>query len=224
MKRFRDDRLAYIGTKEKQYQDLLIRQFKGRHKEVGSLLSLLSGRLNDKDIVHQLGDKLRRLDIPAARQTLEQVRFMQHRIKGYRLNVPYAAYFYPSLLAELNTFLSLMDSFREKVLESLLYILEVVNSEKNTSKRHIYEEDISSISTEIRAYSNLIGKYYDYFSLLLRKESCEPAIAVIAPAGEMLLRLTRMIEKISIGAEDTLYFMSKWKIKLNSRELQEAYN
>ena len=97
-----------------------------------------------------------------------------------------------------------------------------------TSADTIYSEEVRNVQGTIQDYLYQFGEFYEYFHMLLRKESDgndnQKGVQVTSHVSCYLETLIDCTEKLLINTESTLDMLYTWETAALNREGQELFN
>ena len=225
-KQFRQQHAAYSGTDVKQYQNLLFRTFGIRETEIGSLGKMLNPRLQDDTIMHRLLAKLINHDTPDAERLNAFIQETCAEIFPHAAAEPYTSPYFNHLVEVLNSFLELVEDFvlnGSQLLSNKL--TDIFTAEFNQSPD---SEEIRIVYDGIENKMYQIGEYFQYFHVLLQKESendeNKSRVITMTQVAYYLDTIISHTEKLISNTESTLNMLCNWETTLLNREAQEIYN
>ena len=92
----------------------------------------------------------------------------------------------------------------------------------------VYSEEVRNLQGTIQDYLYQFGEFYEYFHMLLQKESegneNQKGVMVTTQVSCYLETLIDCTEKLLINTESTLDMLCTWETAALNREAQELFN
>jgi hypothetical protein len=143
---------------------------------------------------------------------------------------PYTAQYYNLLVDVLTAFLDLLTEFQLNSSQALSdKLTEYFTVEAtDTSNTDVYSEEIRNWQFSIQNYLYQFGEFYEYFHMLLQKESegneNHKGVQVTTHVSCYLETLIDCTEKLLINTESTIDMICTWETAALNREAQELFN
>jgi len=227
VKQFRQKSAFYTGIEETSYENLLLRSYDKSQTDMYALGKVLTERLTDNSLIHRLLVKLTNTDTPATDRLSAFVYDIINELAILAAEEPYTAQYYNLLVEVLTAFLELLNEFQLNGSQMLSdKLTEYFTLE--TPVDSIYSEEIRNVQGTIQDYLYQFGEFYEYFHMLLQKESegseDQKGVQVTTQVSCYLETLIDCTEKLLINTESTLDMLCTWETAALNREAQELFN
>lgn len=230
VKQFRQQPDFYTGIEETPFENILLRSYDKSQTGIYSLGKELTERLTDNPLIHRLLVKLTNTDTPATDRLSAFVYDIINELATLAAEEPYTAQFYNLLIEVLTAFLELLNEFQlngSQILSDKLteYFTFEATDANNTD---VYSEEVRNLQGTIQDYLYQFGEFYEYFHMLLQKESegneNQKGVMVTTQVSCYLETLIDCTEKLLINTESTLDTLCTWETAALNREAQELFN
>jgi hypothetical protein len=231
-KQFRQEQPVTFCAEEKPFDNLVISRY-GRttESEINSLGKSLNEQLFDNALIHRLLAKLTIKDTRDAERLSAFVQETHHELSNHANAEPFTAQYYKHLIELLVSFQELVNEYDANGQELLLGNLNTCYSNETSFavNQSVDSEEVSTMHRIIEDYLYQIGEYYQYFHILLQKETEQEKndksrVKVISHIAYYLDTLITCTEKMIINMEVTLDLLLEWETSLQNREAQELFN
>jgi hypothetical protein len=231
-KQFRQEMPVTFCADEKLFDNIVISKY-GRitDAQINTLGTSLNEQLLDNGIIHRLHTKLTMTDSRDAERLATFVQETHQLISGHASAEPFTAQYYKHLVDLLASFRKLVDEYDANGQELLLGNLNTCYSNETSFavNQSVDSEEVSTMHRIIEDYLYQIGEYYQYFHILLQKETEQEKndksrVKVISHIAYYLDTLITCTEKMIINMEVTLDLLLEWETSLQNREAQELFN
>jgi len=227
VKQFRQKCAFYTGIAETPFENLLVRSYDKYQTDIHELGQVLTERLTDNSLIHRMLVKLTNTDTPTSDRLSAYAYDIINELATLAANEPYTAEYYNLLVDVLTAFLELISEFQLNGSQMLSdKLTEYFTLE--TSADTIYSEEVRNVQGTIQDYLYQFGEFYEYFHMLLRKESDgndnQKGVQVTSNVSCYLETLIDCTEKLLINTESTLDMLYTWETAALNREGQELFN
>jgi len=230
-KQFRQELPVTFCAEEKPFQQIVLSIY-GRmtEAEVNALGKSLNEQMFDNAIVHRLLTKLTLKDSRDAARLTAFIQEAHQILKQHASAEPFAAQYYNHLIELLASFQELMTEYDMNGQELLMGNLNACYSNETSFavNQSVDSEEVATLHRIIEDYLYQIGEYYQYFHLLLQKESEQDTnknrVMVMSHVSYYLDTLITCTEKVIINIEATLDMLLEWETSLQNRESQLLFN
>lgn len=230
-KQFRQDQPVTFCAEEKPFEQIVLSTYgKMSEAEVNRLGSLLNEQLFDNSIIHRLLTKLTTKDTRDAARLTAFVQDTHQELSNHASAEPFTAQYYKHLIELLASFQELVAEYDANGLELLLGNLNACyfNETSFAVNQSVDSEEVATMHRIIEDFLFQVGEYYQYFHLLLQKESEQEEnknrVMVMSHVAYYLDTLITCTEKMIINIEGTLDMLLEWETSLQSRESQMLFN
>ena len=231
-KQFRQEQPVTFCAEEKSFDNIIISRYGGiTEPEVNALGKSLNEQLFDNAIIHRLLAKLTVKDSRDAERLSAFVQETYELLSNHSNAEPFTAQYYKHLLELLASFQELVNEYDSNGQELLLGNLNTCYSNETSFavNQSVDSEEVSTMHRIIEDYLYQIGEYYQYFHILLQKETEQEKndksrVQVISHVAYYLDTLITCTEKMIINMEVTLDLLLEWETSLQNRESQELFN
>jgi hypothetical protein len=230
-KKFRQEQPVTFSAEEKPFEHIVISTY-GRftETEINDLGQSLNEQLFDNGIIHRLLTKLTQKDCRDAERLAAFVQETHLELQAQATAEPFTAQYYKHLIELLRSFDDLVNEYDTNGHELLLGNLNACyfNDNSFAVNRSVDSEEVSTIHRIIEDYLYQIGEFYQYFHMLLQKETeqedSKSRVQVISHIAYYLDTLITCTEKMIVNIESTLDMLLTWETALQTREGQELFN
>jgi hypothetical protein len=230
-KQFRQEQPVTFCAEEKPFHQIVLSIY-GRKSdaEINDLGQSLNEQLFDNGIIHRLLTKLTQKDSNDAARLSNFVRETHQELSKHASAEPFTAQYYAHLLELLTSFQELVTEFENNGQELLMGNLNACYSNEASFaiNQSVDSEEVATMHRIIEDYLYQIGEYYQYFHLLLQKETEQEnnksRVLVMSQVSYYLDTLITCTEKMIINMEITLDMLLEWETSLQNRESQELFN
>jgi hypothetical protein len=230
-KQFRQEQSVTFCAEEKPFDNIVISTY-GRHTdaEINALGKSLNEQLFDNSIIHRLLTKLTQKDSQDAERLSAFVLEAHKELRTNASAEPFTAQYYKHLIELFASFLDLVDEYDTNGQELLLGNLNTCyfNETSFAVNQSVDSEEVSTMHRIIEDYLFQIGEYYQYFHILLQKETEQEndknRVLVMSHVAYYLDTLITCTEKLIINIEATLDMLLEWEASLQNRESQVLFN
>lgn len=230
-KQFRQEQPVTFCAEEKPFQQIVLSTY-GRKtdEEINALGKLLNEQLFDNDIIHRLLIKLTQKDTRDAARLTSFIQDTHQELRNHASSEPFTAQYYKHLMELLASFQELVSEYDTNGQELLLGNLNACYFNENSFavNQSVDSEEVATMHRIIEDYLYQVGEYYQYFHLLLQKESEQEnnksRVQVMSHVAYYLDTLITCTEKMIINMEITLDMLLEWETALQTRESQELFN
>ena len=230
-KQFRQEQPATFCAEEKPFQQILLSTFGRRSdEEVNALGKALNEQMFDNAIILRLLTKLTQKDSRDAARLSSFVQETHQELRNHASAEPFTAQYYNHLIELLGSFQELVEEYDMNGQELLLGNLNACYSNENSFaiNQSVDSEEVATMHRIIEDYLYQVGEFYQYFHMLLQKESEQGndknRVQVMSHVSYYLDTLITCTEKMIINMEITLDMLLEWETSLQSRESQELFN
>jgi len=230
-KQFRQDQPVTFCAEEKPFEQIVLSTYgKMNEAEVNRLGSLLNEQLFDNSIIHRLLTKLTSKDTRDAARLEAFVQETHQKLSNHAGAEPFTAQYYKHLIELLASFQELLNEFDTNGQELLLGNLNACyfNETSFAVNQSVDSEEVATMHRIIEDFLYQVGEYYQYFHLLLQKESEQAEnknrVMVMSHVAYYLDTLITCTEKMIINIEATLDMLLEWETSLQSKESQMLFN
>jgi hypothetical protein len=230
-KQFRQEQAVSFCAEEKPFENIVLSTY-GRitESEINLLGSALNEQMFDNAIIHRLLDKLTQKDSSDAARLSSFIQETHQELSTHASAEPFTAQYYKHLIELLASFLDLVNEFDSNGHELLLGNLNTCYSNDNSFavNQSVDSEEVATMHRIIEDFLYQIGEYYQYFHILLQKETekenDKSRVQVMSHVAYYLDTLITCTEKMIINIEITLDMLLEWETSLQNRESQELFN
>ncbi|MCS3795542.1 hypothetical protein [Niastella sp. OAS944] len=230
-KQFRQEQPVTFCAEEKPVQQLVLSTYSRMNDtEVNALGKSLNEQLFDNAIIHRLLTKLTLNDIRDAARLTAFVKDTHQELSNHASAEPFTAQYYKHLIELLTSFQELLDEYDMNGQELLMGNLNACyfNETSFAVNQSVDSEEVATMHRIIEDFLYQVGEYYQYFHLLLQKESEQTEnknrVTVMSHVSYYLDTLITCTEKMIINIEATLDMLLEWETSLQSRESQMLFN
>lgn len=230
-KKFRQEQPVTFCAEEKPYEQIVISTYNRMSEaELNVLGSALNEQLFDNGIIHRLLTKLTQNDSRDGQRLLAFIQEIHQECRSHASAEPFTAQYYTHLLELLGSFLDLVNEYDTNGQELLLGNLNACYFDEPSFavNQSIDSEEVATMHRIIEDYLFQVGEFYQYFHLLLQKETeqenSKSRVQVISHIAYYLDTLITCTEKMIINMEGTLDMLLEWETSLQSRESQSLFN
>ena len=230
-KQFRQEQPVTFCAEEKPVQQLVLSTYSRMNDaEVNALGKSLNEQLFDNAIIHRLLTKLTVKDTRDAARLTAFVKETHQELSNHASAEPFTAQYYKHLLELLASFQELLEEFDMNGQELLIGNLNACyfNETSFAVNQSVDSEEVATMYRIIEDFLYQVGEYYQYFHLLLQKESEQEEnknrVMVMSHVAYYLDTLITCTEKMIINIEATLDMLLDWETSLQSRESQMLFN
>ena len=230
-KQFRQDQPVTFCAEEKPFEQIVLSIYSNMNEaEVNRLGSLLNEQLFDNSTIHRLLTKLTTKDTRDVARLTAFVQDTHHELSNHASAEPFTAQYYKHLLELLVSFQELLAEYDTNGQELLLGNLNAIyfNETSFAVNQSVDSEEVATMYRIIEDFLYQVGEYYQYFHLLLQKESEQAEnknrVMVMSHVAYYLDTLITCTEKMIINIEATLDMLLEWETSLQSRESQMLFN
>lgn len=230
-KQFRQEQPVTFCAEEKPVQQLVLCTYSGMNDaEVNALGKSLNEQLFDNAIIHRLLTKLTLKDTRDGARLTAFVKETHQELSNHASAEPFTAQYYKHLIELLNSFQELLDEYNMNGQELLMGNLNACyfNETSFAVNQSVDSEEVATMHRIIEDFLYQVGEYYQYFHLLLQKESEQAEnknrVTVMSHVAYYLDTLITCTEKMIINIEATLDMLLEWETSLQSRESQMLFN
>ncbi|MBO9204749.1 MULTISPECIES: hypothetical protein [Niastella] len=230
-KQFRQEQAVTFRTEEKNYEQIVISAFSPvNDAEINKLGSALNEKLFDNGIIDRLLTKLTEKDSQDAHRLLAFIQNTKQEFQSHASAEPFTAHYYKHLLELLGSFLDLVNEYDNNGQELLLGNLNACYFDEISFavNQSVDSEEVATMHRIIEDYLFQIGEFYQYFHMLLQKESEQDnnksRVQVISHIAYYLDTLITCTEKMIMNMEGTLDMLMEWQSSLQHREAQSLFN
>lgn len=230
-KQFRQEQAVSFCAEEKPFENIVLSTY-GRitESEINLLGSALNEQLFDNAIIHRLLNKLTQKDSRDAARLSAFIQETHEELSTHASAEPFTAQYYKHLIELLASFLDLLNEFDTNGQELLLGNLNACyfNETSFAVNQSVDSEEVATMHRIIEDFLYQIGEYYQYFHILLQKETEKEndknRVLVMSHVAYYLDTLITCTEKMIINIEITLDMLLEWETSLQNRESQELFN
>ena len=230
-KQFRQEQSVSFCAEEKPFQQIVISKYSTINEaEINALGQCLTQQLNDNAIVQRLLTKLTHKDTPDVVRLTTYVQEVHEELHTNASAEPFTAQYYKHLIELLTSFLELVNEYDINGQELLFGNLNACYSNEDSFavNHSVDSEEVATMHRIIEDFLYQIGEYYQYFHMLLQKETEQAndksRIQVMSHVAYYLDTLITCTEKMIINLEGTLDMLLEWETALQNRESQELFN
>lgn len=230
-KQFRQEQPVTFRAEEKPVQQLVLSTYSRiNDEEVNALGKSLNEQLFDNAIIHRLLTKLTLKDTRDAARLTAFVKETHQELSNHASAEPFTAQYYKHLIELLTSFQELLDEYDMNGQELLMGNLNACyfNETSFAVNQSVDSEEVATMYRIIEDFLYQVGEYYQYFHLLLQKESEQEEnknrVTVMSHVAYYLDTLITCTEKMIINIEATLDMLLEWETSLQSRESQMLFN
>lgn len=230
-RQFRQEQPASFSAEEKPFQQIVISTYSPiTDAEINKLGLGLTQQLHDNAVIHRLLTKLTQKDSPDIARLTAFVQEVHQQLQSNASAEPFTAQYYKHLIELVASFLDLVNEFDMNGQELLLGNLNACYSGDDgfAVNQSVDSEEVSTMHRIIEDYLYQIGEYYQYFHMLLQKETEQEnnknRVLVLSHVAYYLDTLITCTEKMIINLESTLDMLLDWETSLQNRESQELFN
>jgi len=230
-KQFRQEQPVTFCAEEKPVQQLVLSTYSRMNDaEVNALGKSLNEQLFDNAIIHRLLTKLTLKDTRDAARLTAFVKETHQELSNHASAEPFAAQYYKHLIELLTSFQELLDEYDMNGQELLMGNLNACyfNETSFAVNQSVDSEEVATMYRIIEDFLYQVGEFYQYFHLLLQKESEQEEnknrVTVMSHVAYYLDTLITCTEKMIINIEATLDMLLEWETSLQSRESQMLFN
>jgi maltoporin len=230
-KQFRQEQPVTFCAEEKPFQQIVLSTY-GRKtdEEINALGKSLNEQLFDNNIIHHLLTKLTQNDTRDAARLTAFVQETHQELRNHASSEPFTAQYYKHLMELLTSFQELVNEYDMNGQELLLGNLNACYFHENSFavSQSVDSEEVATMHRIIEDFLYQIGEFYQYFHMLLQKESEQEnnksRVQVMSHVSYYLDTLITCTEKMIINTEITLDMLLEWETALQTRESQELFN
>ena len=227
-KQFKYDCELYSPTPEYHYGNLLVKQFTGNYEELNTLGEELAETFFNTKLIYQIVCTIRNEAIPTASQLCKLIAEIKSKFEFDLQLEPYIAHYYNDLIAMLDSFAELINSFRKYIDEQvnsqlIKYHLDILATENS----YIAESSsLLEVIDQIEFYLKNILSYYNYIIVTWQYESNNNSkgIDLTTYMADYLHDLIIKAEETIACIEDLRTLILVWEAQMEGREDQELYN
>lgn len=230
-KQFRQEQPVPFCAEEKTYEQIVISTYnRMSDAEMNVVGSALNEQLFDNAIIDRLLTKLTQKDSQDAQRLLAFIQEIHQECRSHANAEPFTAQYYKHLLELLGSFLDLVNEYETNGQELLLGNLSACYFDETSFavNQSVDSEEVATMHRIIEDYLYQVGEFYQYFHLLLQKETeqenSKSRVQVISHIAYYLDTLITCTEKMIINMEGTLDMLLDWETSLQSRESQSLFN
>jgi len=230
-KQFRQEQTVSFCAEEKPFQHLLISSYSRlTDAEINTLGQSLTHQLHDNEIIHRLLSKLTQHDSPDAARLTAFVQEVHGELSNNANAEPFTAQYYKHLIELFTSFLELVNEYDMNGQELLLGNLNACYASEDSFavNQSVDSEEVATMHRIIEDFLYQIGEYYQYFHVLLQKETEQEKdksrVQVLSHVAYYLDTLITCTEKMIINLETTLDLLLEWETSLQNRESQGLFN
>jgi hypothetical protein len=230
-KQFRQEQPVTFCAEERSYEQIVVSTYiRISDDEMNLLGSALNEQLFDNSITDRLLAKLTQKDSQDAQRLLDFIQKTHQEFSGHASAEPFTAQYYKHLLELLGSFLELVNEYETNGQELLLGNLNACNFDETSFavNQSVDSEEVATMHRIIEDYLFQVGEFYQYFHLLLQKETeqenSKSRVQVISHIAYYLDTLITCTEKMIINMEGTLDMLLEWETALQGRESQSLFN
>ncbi|WP_205510593.1 hypothetical protein [Longitalea arenae] len=230
-KQFRQEQPVSFFAEEKPFQHIVISNY-GRMKEaaLNALGQSLNEQLFDNAIIYRLFTKLTQKDTQDTVRLSAFIEKTYEELTAHANAEPFTAHYYKHLIELIGSFLELVNEYDLNGQELLMGNLNACYSNENSFavNQSVDSEEIATMHRIIEDFMYQIGEYYQYFHILLQKETEQEEnksrVQVMSHVAYYLDTLITCTEKLIINIETTLDMLLEWETALQNRESQSLFN
>jgi hypothetical protein len=230
-KQFRQEQPVTFCAEEKPFDQIVVSTYaRISDAEVNVIGRSLNEQLFDNAIIHRLLTKLTQKDSQDAQRLLGFVQDTHQELRNHASAEPFTAQYYTHLLELLGSFLELINEYEANGQELLLGNLNACYFDETSFavNQSVDSEEVATMHRIIEDYLYQVGEYYQYFHMLLQKESEQESnkdrVLVMSHVAYYLDTLITCTEKMIINMESTLDLLLEWETSLQNRESQALFN
>ncbi len=230
-KQFRQEQTVSFCAEEKSFQQIVISSYSSlTDAEINTLGQSLTRQLHDNEIIHRLLTKLTQHDSPDAARLATYIQEVHKELRNNANAEPFTAQYYKHLIELCTSFHELVNEYDMNGQELLLGNLNAcyVNEDSFAVNQSVDSEEVATMHRIIEDFLYQIGEYYQYFHILLQKETEQGnekgRVTVLSHVAYYLDTLITCTEKMIINLEGTLDMLLEWETALQNRESQELFN
>lgn len=227
IRQFHQEPVLYSWQGKERYRNIRIRQFAGQKNETAPLGKVLTSRIDHSGIAGDLVGKLKNEDIPDTRKLSRFSHRIADKFSSCIQDEPYMRAYYQQLLRVMDSFLFLVDNYRNNMQQPWLRTLTgYVKEQPNTEEaRSMSSEETASMQRLLARYTEEMQHFYEDFNTLLRQgvDNYHP-VKVASSVEYCLLRLMMLIERSIHNGAYLVARLKEWNVRLIRNELQELYN
>lgn len=230
-KQFRQEQPVTFRAEEKPFQQLVVSTYsRVNDKDVNTIGKLLNEQLFDNAIIHRLLTKLTLKDTKDCARLAAFVQETHNELSNHASAEPFTAQYYKHLLELLASFQGLLTEYENNGQELLMGNLNACYSNETSFavNQSVDSEEVATMHRIIEDFLYQVGEYYQYFHLLLQKESEQEEnknrVMVMSHVAYYLDTLITCTEKMIINMEASLDMLLEWEASLQNRESQMLFN
>jgi hypothetical protein len=230
-KQFRQEQPVTFCAEEKIIEQIVISTYRrATDAEVNSIGYALNEHLFDNAVISRLLTKLTQKDSQDVQRLIAFVQETHQELRHHATAEPFTAQYYNHLLELLSSFLELVNEFDTNGQELLLGNLNACYFDETSFavNQSVDSEEVVTMHRIIEDYLYQIGEYYQYFHMLLQKETEQESnrnrVLVMSHVAYYLDTLITCTEKMIIDMEGTLDMLLEWEGSLQVREAQALFN
>ena len=230
-KQFRQEQTVSFCAEEKPFQQIVISSYSPlTDAEINTLGQSLTRQLHDNEIIHRLLSKLTQHDSPDAARLAAYIQEVHQELSNNAHAEPFTAQYYKHLMELCTSFHELVNEYDMNGQELLLGNLNAcyINEDSFAVNQSVDSEEVATMHRIIEDFLYQIGEYYQYFHILLQKETEQGnekgRVMVLSHVAYYLDTLITCTEKMIINLEGTLDMLLEWETALQNRESQELFN
>lgn len=230
-KQFRQDQPVTFCAEEKPVQQLVLCTYNGMNDAaVNALGKSLNEQLFDNAFIHRLLTKLTLNDTRDTARLTAFVKETHQELSNHASAEPFTAQYYKHLFELLASFQELLNEYDMNGQELLMGNLNACYSNETSFavNQSVDSEEVATMYRIIEDFLYQVGEYYQYFHLLLQKESEQEEnknrVMVMSHVAYYLDTLITCTEKMIINIEATLDMLLEWETSLQNRESQMLFN
>ena len=227
LNQFHQEDIVYPGKKERQYKNVLFRQFGERKNEIPFIVPAVERKLDDSAIICRLISNLENETLPDYFRMSSFAHNLKRQVSSYMTMEPFSTTYYKTVLGLLQSFICLINEFQEKAQQKLLVRLKTFQTVtgNKTNNTTALSEEIDDFVIVMSRFLDGMYDYYNDFNCCVNKESEGlKGVIVTTYMEQYLVKLVALIEKIMYDTRSTQNLLASWKLRLSRRELQRIYN
>lgn len=230
-KQFRQEQSVTFCAEEKAVQQIVLSHY-GRMNDaaINTLGIALNEQLFDNAIIHRLLTKLTLNDTRDAARLTAFVQETHQELQNHASAEPFTAQYYKHLIELLASFQELLAEYDTNGQELLVGNLNACYSNETgfAVNQSVDSEEVATMYRIIEDYLYQVGEYYQYFHMLLQKETEQEEnknrVMVMSHVSYYLDTLITCTEKMIIDIEASLDMLLEWETSLQNRESQMLFN
>jgi hypothetical protein len=230
-KQFRQEHPVTFCAEERPVQQIVLSHY-GRMNDtsINTLGIALNEQLFDNAIIHRLLTKLTVNDTRDAARLTAFVQETHQELQNHASAEPFTAQYYKHLIELLASFQELLAEYDTNGQELLVGNLNACYSNETgfAVNQSVDSEEVATMYRIIEDYLYQVGEYYQYFHMLLQKETeqqdTKSRVMVMSHVSYYLDTLITCTEKMIIDIEASLDILLEWETSLQNRESQMLFN